>query len=215
MVEKSSPQAKTVYIVRHGQAEHNVGPDEDHRIRDPNLTQLGRSQADELREKLSQHPISFDLIVCSPMRRTLQTMEIGLRDSLQTGIIPIDICPLVEEAGDWPCDIGLEVEETAQKFPKYNFKACQDGVYPAREGIYRGDYESNMQRATKALEYIKNLPQKEIVVVTHSVFIRFLLRQQKPEEDLNFMPSEKVFKNCECRKYSLDFKDDELQLIPA
>ncbi|EPY53075.1 hypothetical protein SPOG_03622 [Schizosaccharomyces cryophilus OY26] len=43
-------------------------------------------------------------------------MEIGFRDYFRKDI-PVDICPLVEEAGDWPCDIALEPERPAKAFP--------------------------------------------------------------------------------------------------
>ena len=77
--------AKTVWFVRHGEAEHNallaVGKVEEARaVRDPALTARGVAQAEKLRgnpllaEALSSRSGSAaELLVMSPMRRTIET----------------------------------------------------------------------------------------------------------------------------------------------
>lgn len=61
-----------VFIVRHGQIPSNF-------LRrypavDEELTDLGRQQALEIREKIKD--MDFDLIICSPLKRARQTAEI-------------------------------------------------------------------------------------------------------------------------------------------
>ena len=66
---------KEVYLIRHGQSEANVALDLD----DPNfyydarLTSLGKKQAKNTRTKLKN--IDFDLLLCSPLTRALQTFS--------------------------------------------------------------------------------------------------------------------------------------------
>lgn len=53
----------TIWLIRHGESVANAG---DKNIIDPPLTALGREQASNLK-------LRGDLIICSPMRRTLET----------------------------------------------------------------------------------------------------------------------------------------------
>ncbi|WBW74172.1 phosphoglycerate mutase/6-phosphofructo-2-kinase family [Schizosaccharomyces osmophilus] len=208
-------QEKTVYLIRHGQALHNVGPDEDHSIRDPVLTDLGVEQSKELSKLLADKKVQIDAIVCSPMRRTLQTMDLGLKQYLaKQGVdkIPVYINPLFEEVGSLPCDIGLEIPDLSRAYPQYDLKACYDGIYPKKEDIYAEDIDISVVRHKFALEYLSALPHKSIAVVTHSAFIRFLLKKMAPGVDINFLPPEMTFDNCEFREYILKPDGKEFKL---
>ena len=68
----------TLLLIRHAQALHNESSDWS--IHDPKLTKLGEQQCRELQESLKNTKIAdeVELIVVSPMRRTLQTADIGL-----------------------------------------------------------------------------------------------------------------------------------------
>ncbi|EPX72713.1 phosphoglycerate mutase family protein [Schizosaccharomyces octosporus yFS286] len=210
-----STREQTVYLIRHGQALHNVGPNEDHSIRDPVLTDLGIEQSKRLSKQLADQNVPIDAIVCSPMRRTLQTMELGLKDYLKNQNaeeIPVYINPLFEEVGSLPCDIGLEVLELSRTYPQYDLKACSDGIYPEKRDIYSEDIEISIVRSKSALEYLSTLPHKKIAVVTHSAFIRFLLDKMSPGVDVNFLPPEMTFNNCEFREYRLKQVGKEFKL---
>eukprot|EP01044_Picomonas_judraskeda_P027740 COSAG03_NODE_8938_length_758_cov_1.274659_2_plen_120_part_01 len=85
MGSEADAQAKTVWFVRHGEAEHNrllaTGKQQEARaLRDPRLTPRGCAQAKKLRsnpllsDALSSQPGSAaELLVLSPMRRTIET----------------------------------------------------------------------------------------------------------------------------------------------
>jgi broad specificity phosphatase PhoE len=77
----SNNQSTTIYVVRHGQSEGNLMTDD--AVRNvlkkygesgAPLTDLGRSQAQEVRDKLKN--IHFDAIFASHMTRAVQTAEI-------------------------------------------------------------------------------------------------------------------------------------------
>jgi phosphohistidine phosphatase SixA len=77
---QAQPSAPTLYLIRRGQAEHNVNPSHLAR-RDTVLTETGRLQAaklcavlpDSLRRRISA-------VVASPLRRALLTALIGFED---------------------------------------------------------------------------------------------------------------------------------------
>lgn len=58
-------QPKKIYLIRHGESTANVNPTDD-RI-DPPLTALGRNQS-------RQVTLDVDTVICSPLRRTLETL---------------------------------------------------------------------------------------------------------------------------------------------
>jgi len=78
----------TVYLIRHGQSCANAG---DKTIIDPPLTLLGREQAAAIN-------LTVDLVICSPMRRALETYHYS------NIISPLYI--IINELRERICDIG-------------------------------------------------------------------------------------------------------------
>ncbi|WFD41631.1 hypothetical protein MPSI1_000262 [Malassezia psittaci] len=64
-----------VFLTRHAQAEHNV--EDDYSIPDAPLTPLGKRQAARLPSLTDELQNSVDVILSSPLRRTLQTVSLG------------------------------------------------------------------------------------------------------------------------------------------
>lgn len=66
----------TIILCRHAQATHNVG--NDYSLPDAPLTDLGKQQCSKLPEFVPQDlQKQVQLVVSSPLRRTLQTSVIG------------------------------------------------------------------------------------------------------------------------------------------
>ena len=65
--EPQTPQAKTIYIVRHAEKQHIEGE------RDPELSEAGHRRAAALRERLSA--VKLGAIFSSDYRRTVQTVS--------------------------------------------------------------------------------------------------------------------------------------------
>lgn len=63
----------SLYIIRHGQTDWNILKKAQGRV-DIALNANGREQAKETREKLKN--VEIDLIICSPLKRAMQTAEI-------------------------------------------------------------------------------------------------------------------------------------------
>ena len=95
-------------LIRHGEAQHNATNKfplpyiplsssknktnlqaQDYKIHDPLLTETGHEQCAKLNAYLMEHePLAkeIELVVCSPMKRTIQTMEVGLKGVLERGV---------------------------------------------------------------------------------------------------------------------------------
>jgi len=105
-----SSQKRTVYFIRHGQAEHNVS--KNYSIHDPKLTDLGISQARSI--TLPKEPTK---IFVSPLRRTIQTALHGFDE---THHHKFHLLPLLQErnAGELACDTGSHKSILSQEFPQ-------------------------------------------------------------------------------------------------
>lgn len=93
--------AKTIYLVRHAQAEHNVA--EDWSIADAPLTALGRQQARDLNEATASGlQKEVQLVVTSPLRRTMATTLDGFPKAIERlgGRSKIVLLPEAQECND-------------------------------------------------------------------------------------------------------------------
>ncbi|CAG8983919.1 hypothetical protein HYALB_00006886 [Hymenoscyphus albidus] len=158
----------TVILIRHAQALHNYS------IPDPPLSSpLGfEKQCTELQEALKTDPIAqkAELIVISPMRRTLQTAQQGLGFLIDRGV-PVILRAEWQENSDKPCDIGSPIPIISREFPDFDWSAV-DPVWPSKTGLYRFSREGLMERGTMAKEWLRSIPEKVIVIVSHSGFLR-------------------------------------------
>jgi broad specificity phosphatase PhoE len=86
--ESSQLHIKLVSFIRHGQSEANLACDvrgNAHGIWDPHLTDLGIAQVKARGEELKMNSaqFDFDLIVVSPLTRTLETCMYALSDYIE------------------------------------------------------------------------------------------------------------------------------------
>ncbi|CAM1501140.1 Fc.00g103020.m01.CDS01 [Cosmosporella sp. VM-42] len=159
----------TITILRHGQSLHNV--DRSYKIPDPQLTDLGMQQAAVLRGKLALQP---DLIVISPMTRTIQTSLIAFPNALSAeGKVPVQIWPDLREAHDSICCKGVDREVLSAQFPQFDLDECHE----------KWDYEAHshggaMIRAERVRQRLKELSSsyRNIYVVSHRGFIAYLVK---------------------------------------
>ncbi|KAJ9668828.1 hypothetical protein H2201_001074 [Coniosporium apollinis] len=188
----------TLILIRHAEALHNAthksrpSPDiplwypftisptnplqQNYEIPDPPLTELGEKQCVEMRDHLRQHlPLAdvVELIVVSPMRRTLQTMLIGLDWLVERGV---NVRPDADwqENSDKPCDTGTPLPTISAEFPTLDFSTV-DPLYPAKttpNNPYAFTRRAVLARGTRALKNLKHRPEKVIAVVSHSGFLR-------------------------------------------
>jgi broad specificity phosphatase PhoE len=181
--------ASTIYLVRHGESEHNVSKDMFQP--DPPLTTLGYAQASQLISKFP-NPERIAVILSSPLRRAIQTSLAGFSHVLEkryfdpsseSGVengVEFTLDPDLQERSALPCDTGSEHQILEKDFPNLTLEELSEG-WQAKEGQYAADDDSVTLRAARMREKLKHLnvalhgnKRRDIVVVTHGVFMKFL-----------------------------------------
>ncbi|KAH7062271.1 histidine phosphatase superfamily, partial [Macrophomina phaseolina] len=172
----------TLILIRHAEALHNV--DKDYSIPDPVLSQLGLQQCVQLRDHLRQHlPLAdqAELIVVSPMRRTLQTALLGLDWLIEKGV-PVRLDAGWQENSSKPCDTGTPTSVLQSEFPEFDFSVV-DPTYPEKVNPPTNPYaftrHAVVRRGQTCLEWLYTRPEKVIIVVSHSGFLRCAVSQRR------------------------------------
>jgi broad specificity phosphatase PhoE len=108
-----------MFLLRHGQSYFNLHftPTRiDPGIEDPELTDLGLSQAHAAAAQLSH--VSLTRIIISPYTRALQTAQPFLRNQQAS----VDIMHEVRERAAFVCDVGSSLAVLSARFPHHDFK---------------------------------------------------------------------------------------------
>ncbi|KAI1182922.1 histidine phosphatase superfamily [Nemania serpens] len=164
----------TLILVRHAQAEHNST--KDYSLRDPSLTELGREQCAELRRGLMEDPLAqqAELIITSPMRRTIQTALATVDWLIEKGV-KIQADAHWQENSAEPCDIGTAVPNVADEFPNVDYSTL-DPIWPDKTSQAASAYHYTrtaiIARGQAALQRLYERPEKIILAVSHSGFLR-------------------------------------------
>ncbi|KAI0385829.1 phosphoglycerate mutase-like protein, partial [Hypomontagnella monticulosa] len=190
--------APIIILIRHGEALHNIN--DDWGLPDPGLTEKGIEQCKALATELeSKFPFAPNecRIVVSPLTRTLQTVQYGLQWLRDRGV-PTEVRAEWQETTNNPCDIGKEPLILQNEWPDLDFSTL-DLVYPQKTGLYEASEEAFQRRASFAKRWLFKRPEKCIVVVSHSGFIRRLLKGPR-------------FRNLEYRTYELVEESGDLGL---
>ncbi|MCJ1402537.1 hypothetical protein MMC11_005757 [Xylographa trunciseda] len=164
--------APTVHFVRHAQGYHNLSIG-NQSMHDPSLTPLGEAQCYQLCQDFPYHG-SVDLLVASPLRRTLYTMLLGFQPEVKRGLTIIAL-PEAQELADLPCDTGSNVQLLREEFhdQAIDFSLVEEG-WNSKEGKWAADAEFVEKRAREVRQWLKARPEKDIVLVTHGGFLHFL-----------------------------------------
>lgn len=190
----------TVIVVRHGEAHHSKRPQlkctprlstailtrvadvaDDFDMPDPGLTERGIEQAKileaDLRPRLPLYKSSECRIVASPLRRTIETVANGLRWLQQRGV-SVELRAEWQETSDKPCDVGTDPSVAQAEWPWLSFSDL-DPVYPSKTGLYEATEEAYQRRAACAKQWLYERPEKCIIIVTHSGFIKRMMDEPK------------------------------------
>ncbi|KAJ3802603.1 phosphoglycerate mutase-like protein [Lentinula aff. detonsa] len=188
---------KRFHALRHGEAIHNVqrGWPE----RDPPLTEQGLAEAAGIHMTFIP-----DLIICSPMTRTIQTLYAilsQLKDlpiqSNSDNVIHVEIWPELRETHDHAtCNLGRPRAEFEAAYPSLDFSRCHElWDYPGHTD------ERALQRAEVILQELKARPESNVLIISHRGILQILLGGD-------------VFRNCELRSYEFD-SQGKVVPIPA
>jgi len=197
--------------VRHAQGDHNVAGEQDYtnyqseQWFDAALTDLGKQQCDAL---ASQHGVtaSAELLVVSPLTRTLQTATLSFPTLVGSARIPWLAHECVrEQTGFHPCDRRRNISEVAALFPHVDFALVKDNeadpLYDACGGAREPD-EKVADRSRAFFAWLATRPEKEVIVVTHSAFLRHTFAHVL---DTSSDGDDAHFSNAEMRSYVISY----------
>ncbi len=211
---------KMVYFIRHAEGTHNEaarlhgeGAYKSWEWMDAELTPVGEQQAVALQEQLlaSRLMESLDLVVVSPLRRTLHTATLvfgidttngGKSTHLRPHVPPfVAIEALRETAGGDPCNKRSVLSELARRFPHVDFSQVQseeDVLYD--EGGWESE-ESMEARGHYFLWWLGQRPERTVAVVTHGSFLMTVFERvlQAPISMRHW------WENTECRGLAVHF----------
>jgi broad specificity phosphatase PhoE len=181
----------TVYLVRHAESVHNVT--KDFNLRDPGLTELGFTQASSLATSFPALS-STAIVLTSPMTRTIETTIAGFGAIVDKNLVgeisgreggaKLILDPDLQERSDLPCDTGSELGTLRSRFPDLTISSLGEEWY-VKEGQHTADDAAVAARARSVRQRLQTLAndlaeggmpetKKDIVVVTHGVFMKFL-----------------------------------------
>ncbi len=163
-----------IYLIRHAQSEFNAAFKNDFidpMIFDAPLSKLGKEQAIEGRQKISE--LNVEKLIVSPLTRTLETAEYMFERSL-----PIAINPLVREQLSYSGDVGTRPEHLAKNWEHLDFDHLDDPWWYDGEKNHHGfsvePLASLEKRAETFVEWAKNTKLHSTAIVSHGNFIRVL-----------------------------------------
>ncbi|KAI9827282.1 MAG: hypothetical protein M1832_005420 [Thelocarpon impressellum] len=164
--------APILHCVRHAQGYHNLSV-ANHTMPDPDLTPFGKEQCKILAETFPHHD-RVELLVASPLRRTLYTALLGFEAEVKRGMQVIAL-PNVQETADVPCDTGSPPEKLREEFKgqPVDLSRVTDG-WDSKQGEWAPTAQAIQRRARLARQWLRARPEKEIVLVTHGGFLHYI-----------------------------------------
>lgn len=179
-----------IYLVRHGEVEHNrLGY---YSNEDEDLNEKGIEQAEKL--KTTVRGLDYDVCYCSPLKRAVHTAEIiNSQDRL---IVPIQL--LAER--DPMALHGKPIDFTDREEYWSYYSTVEYGAEPIK-GFF--------ERVYKFLDALKARPYRNVLIVAHSGVSKAFYGY------FNGIPADGRFlhlglKNCEMKKYWLEGAHDVL-----
>lgn len=143
------------------------------------LSQKGIEEAKVLNIKIKYEP-PFDLILVSPLTRTLETMAYGfegvkcprLAHPVLISINLFFIQLIREQCGDYYSDCYRNLDETIPKFKDVNFSLVKEKIDPYIQVRKRESATHIDERGNEFLDWLSKREETRIGIVSHSGFLK-------------------------------------------
>ena len=173
------PDITRIVCIRHGESTFNAahratGIDPGHR--DARLTERGEAQAREAGARLRAIP--FELVVVSPLTRTIQTAALLFEGHPSEPRFLVEV--LHRECQESSCDVGRAASELAADFPHLDIGHLPEVWWHADEGCattFGLPIEPRPlfdRRVIAFREWLRARPEQTIAVVGHGTFFYHL-----------------------------------------
>jgi broad specificity phosphatase PhoE len=175
------------------------------------LTDHGAEQCQNLCDNFKYHD-DIDLLLASPMRRTIQTCKLSFKPAVDRGQ-KILLMPLAQESSDTQMDTGSEVSVIREAFGDLVDTHRIEEIHPhwyKNVGKFGPGPEQQIERARMLRSFIRNRPEKNIVLVTHGSFAHAITGNFTKEGE----QTTRMWDNAECRSYTFDDESgDDAKMI--
>ncbi|KAL8766433.1 MAG: hypothetical protein Q9209_006809 [Squamulea sp. 1 TL-2023] len=193
------------------EAVHNLTT-ANHGMHDPKLTPHGENQCLELQSKFPYHD-SIELLVCSPLQRTIQTTLLAFDPEISRGVQCVAL-PEIQETSDLPCDTGSNIQILKEKFKN---KPLDLSLLPEdwnnNKGKWAPEQEAIERRCRDARQWLRARNEKAIVVVTHGGLLHYLTEDWAGSEQFQGAHESDCigtgWENTEFRSYRFVAEDDD------
>lgn len=154
-------------FVRHGQADHVMNLPHSLHIEDPSLTEVGRRQAVKLSKTFRVE--ASDLIVISPLRRTIETAlqwtgDVNCKRIVHPLVGP-RMFPLLAARKAYICDQALPQDVISNEFSQVELADISESVW--KRGINSISEEDFRDLAHSFIDWCKSLNLYRIYIVSH------------------------------------------------
>jgi broad specificity phosphatase PhoE len=199
---------RKIHFVRHAESEHNIPP-YDSKLKDPYLSQHGRRQAEALGQQFPNVE-NVDLIVCSPMKRTIQTALLAFGDHLRASKTELLALPELQELSAKPCDTGSSLAELLTEFREDPLDlSLVPYDWDSKDRLWSPTELRTLARMVRARTWLRERPENNIIVIGHAHCLQLLVRDAPKdfpndgihEIKLGLLP---VWRNCELRSFAIE-----------
>lgn len=206
---KSEKMTPTIHFVRHAEGFHNISIF-NHGLRDPLLTPYGKEQCAHL-AKTFPHLQDIDLVVASPLKRTIYTALLSFGDAIDKKNMTIIALPEIQETSNLPCDTGSSREDIAKEFEgvRLDLSRVPDD-WTSKTGKWAPHSDALEERCKLARKWLRSRPERNIVVVTHGGVLHYLTEDWSDSDRFTGTG----WANTEFRSYTFDpSSGDEASLV--
>lgn len=160
--------APILHCIRHAQGYHNLSREGQDctQFPDPDLTKRGREQCERLRDEFPYHD-QVDVIMASPIRRTIQTAMIGLAPAIEKNGLKILLTPRAQETSSLPSDTGSSLSKLKEEFGNKVDTRRMVNAWNSNEGEWAMENESIERHVVELRHFIQGLDCEQAVLVAH------------------------------------------------
>lgn len=184
---------KTIYIVRHGQSESNVGPIR--RGAESPLTEQGKKEAAFVAKRCANLPI--EALISSPFVRTQETAAII---SQEIGL-PIEYSDLFVERR-----MSSELNGILHADPlnvRVNRLIRENFHLSGWRHSDEENFDDLKKRSSDALAFLEGRPEQNLLVVSHGMFARVLLARVIMGDELTGFECERFIRSLRMKNTAL------------
>lgn len=193
--------SKLIFFVRHAEGTHNAAArDKNEEFRknlfnsptlwDAPLTPTGLEQCARLKSEIDSVGADVDLIVVSPLTRTLQTASLSFGTSQPlTPMLACETCR--ERIAVYTSEGRAQLSELKPKWPLVDFSQIlseEDKMFSQKE-----DDKVVAERALVFMNWLMQRPERRIAVVSHSVFLQNMYKNYSETLPASFFNERQEF----------------------